>query len=73
MICIPFFSYFQEIIEELETIDDEVDAYGIALVTTEVTLDPLGPQTTLHALTQDIKYAGATLNIRKFPALGMFR
>ena len=27
---------FQEIIEELETIDDEVDSYGMALVTTEV-------------------------------------
>ena len=46
----------EEIIEELETVDDEVDKYGIALVTTE-----------------DIKYAGQTLDIRKFPALGIFR
>ena len=46
----------EEIIEELETIDDEVDNYGIALVTTE-----------------DIKYAGQSLEIRKFPALGIFR
>ena len=46
----------EEILEELETVDDEVDKYGIALVTTE-----------------DIKYAGQTLDIRKFPALGMFR
>ena len=46
----------EEIIEELETIDDEVDNYGIGLVTTE-----------------DIKYAGQNLEIRKFPALGMFR
>ena len=46
----------EEILEELETIDDEVDKYGIALVTSE-----------------DIKYAGSVLEIRKFPALGMFR
>ena len=46
----------EEIIEELETVDDEVDKYGIALVTTE-----------------DIKYAGQTLEVRKFPALGIFR
>eukprot|EP00092_Neocalanus_flemingeri_P058940 GFUD01070340.1.p1 GENE.GFUD01070340.1~~GFUD01070340.1.p1 ORF type:complete len:2430 (-),score=751.56 GFUD01070340.1:121-7410(-) len=46
----------EEILEELETIDDEVDRYGIALVTSE-----------------DIKYAGSVLEIRKFPALGMFR
>ena len=46
----------EEIIEELETVDDEIDKYGIALVTTE-----------------DIKYAGQTLDIRKFPALGIFR
>ena len=31
-----FLVNFQEIIEELETIDDEVDSYGMALVTTEV-------------------------------------
>ena len=46
----------EEILEELETIDDELDRYGIALVTTE-----------------DIKIAGAELEIRRFPALGMFR
>ena len=41
---------------ELENIDDELDDFGITLVTTE-----------------DIKYAGRRLKIRKFPALGMFR
>ena len=46
----------EEILEELETIDDEVDAYGIVFVTTE-----------------DIKYAGNELKIRKFPAFGLFR
>ena len=46
----------EEILEELETVDDEIDKYGIALVTTE-----------------DIKYAGQTLDIRKYPALGIFR
>ena len=30
---------FQEIIEEMETIDDEVDSMGIALVTTEVNIE----------------------------------
>ena len=46
----------EEILEELETIDDEVDGYGIVFVTTE-----------------DIKFAGGSLKIRSFPALGMFR
>ena len=41
---------------ELENIDDELDDFGITLVTTE-----------------DIKYAGRRLKVRKFPALGMFR
>ena len=40
----------------MENIDDELDDFGITLVTTE-----------------DIKYAGRRLKIRKFPALGMFR
>ena len=31
--------HFQEIIEEMETIDDEVDSMGIALVTTEVNIE----------------------------------
>ena len=34
-------SLLQEIIEELETIDDEVDSYGMALVTTEVKCEVL--------------------------------
>ena len=58
--CIASGSFsFQEcekVLYELENIDDELDDFGITLVTTE-----------------DIKYAGRRLKIRKFPALGMFR
>ena len=71
---------FQEIIEEMETIDDEVDSMGIALVTTEVNIKSeiicvvnVRLRVSLNFIIQDIKYAGATLNIRKFPALGIFR
>ena len=46
----------EKVLNELENIDDELDDFGISLVTTE-----------------DIKFAGAKLGIRKFPALGMFR
>ena len=46
----------ERVLKDLEDIDDELDDYGIALVTTE-----------------DIKYAGNVLGVRKFPALGIFR
>ena len=46
----------ERVLKDLEDIDDELDDYGIALVTTE-----------------DIKYAGNILGVRKFPALGIFR
>ena len=46
----------ENVLNELENIDDELDDFGIHLITTE-----------------DIKYAGIKLGIRKFPALGMFR
>ena len=46
----------ENVLNELENIDDELDDFGIHLITTE-----------------DIKYAGIKLEIRKFPALGMFR
>ena len=46
----------EKVLYELENIDDELDDFGITLVTTE-----------------DIKYAGRRLKVRKFPALGMFR
>ena len=46
----------EKVLKDLEDIDDELDDYGISLVTTE-----------------DIKYAGNVLGVRKFPALGIFR
>ncbi len=46
----------RHVLNQLEKIDDELDAYGIALVATE-----------------DVKYAGAQLKIRRFPTLGIFR
>jgi hypothetical protein len=46
----------EKVLYELENIDDELDDFGITLVTSE-----------------DIKYAGRQLKVRKFPALGMFR
>ena len=62
----------------METIDDEVDSYGMALVTTEVKCEVLWTHKMVTLLEipilfQDIIYAGSKLNIRKFPALGMFR
>ena len=46
----------RSVLSGLETIDDELDAFGISLVATE-----------------DIKYAGRVLKIRRFPAVGIFR
>ncbi len=46
----------KRVLTELEKIDDELDEYGITLVTTE-----------------DIKYAGVKLKLRRFPSLGIFR
>lgn len=51
-----FLQECEKVLYELENIDDELDDFGITLVTTE-----------------DIKYAGRRLKVRKFPALGMFR
>ena len=46
----------ERVLNDLEDIDDELDDYGISLVTTE-----------------DITYAGNTLGVKTFPALGIFR
>ena len=43
-------------LHDLENIDDDLDDFGIKLVTTE-----------------DIKYAGQVLKIRRIPSLGIFR
>jgi hypothetical protein len=44
------------VLHDLENIDDDLDDFGIKLVTTE-----------------DIKYAGQVLKIRRIPSLGIFR
>lgn len=46
----------ERVLNELETIDDELDNFGITIVTTE-----------------DIKYAGTVLKVRRIPSLGIFR
>lgn len=46
----------ETVLHDLENIDDDLDDFGIKLVTTE-----------------DIKYAGQVLKIRRIPSLGIFR
>ena len=46
----------ETVLHDLENIDDDLDNFGIKLVTTE-----------------DIKYAGQVLKIRRIPSLGIFR
>ena len=46
----------ETVLHDLENIDDDLDDFGIKLVTTE-----------------DIKYAGSVLKIRRIPSLGIFR
>ena len=46
----------ETVLHDLENIDDDLDDFGIKLVTTE-----------------DIKYAGTALKVRRIPSLGIFR
>ena len=46
----------ETVLHDLENIDDDLDDFGIKLVTTE-----------------DIKYAGTVLKVRRIPSLGIFR
>lgn len=46
----------ETVLHDLENIDDDLDDFGIKLVTTE-----------------DIKYAGQVLKVRRIPSLGIFR
>ena len=46
----------ERVLHDLENIDDDLDDFGIKLVTTE-----------------DIKYAGTVLKVRRIPSLGIFR